>query len=89
MAMPPSPLTAFKPKVPSVTVPERIIHIAFSPSSSDIDLKKQSMGKLIPSVIMGSINWIPKWFHGDEATAEKIVSEFPNVLTRGLESGSN
>ena len=45
--------------------------------------------RMTGNAIMGSINWIPKWFHGDEATAEKIVSEFPNVLTRGLESGSN
>lgn len=45
--------------------------------------------RMTGNAIMGSINWIPKWFHGDEATAEKIVSEFPTVLTRGLATGSN
>ena len=34
--------------------------------------------------IMGSINWIPKWFHGDIDMAEKILNEFPNILSCGL-----
>jgi len=33
---------------------------------------------------MGSINWIPKWFHGNPKMAKQIQSEFPQVLTRGL-----
>ena len=37
--------------------------------------------------IMGSINWIPKWFHGDAAMAAKIVAEFPAILTKGLVAG--
>jgi len=41
------------------------------------------------NAIMGSINWIPKWFHGDNLMADKIVSEFPTVLTRGLEIGGS
>lgn len=40
--------------------------------------------RMTGNAIMGSINWIPKWFHGDAAMAGKIIAEFPNVLTRGL-----
>ncbi len=40
--------------------------------------------RMTGNAIMGSINWIPKWFHGDAAMAGKVVTEFPNVLTRGL-----
>ena len=41
--------------------------------------------RMTGNAIMGSINWIPKWFHGDAAQAGNVVSEFPDVLTRGLE----
>ena len=34
--------------------------------------------------IMGSINWIPKWFHGDADVAAKILKEFPKILSCGL-----
>ncbi len=34
--------------------------------------------------IMGSINWIPKWFHGDPDVASRIVDEFPKILCSGL-----
>lgn len=34
--------------------------------------------------IMGSINWIPKWFHGDEQAANRVVQEFPDILSSGL-----
>jgi AcrR family transcriptional regulator len=40
--------------------------------------------RMTGNAIMGSINWIPKWFHGDVAVAASIVSEFPEVLTKGL-----
>ena len=40
--------------------------------------------RMTGNAIMGSINWIPKWFHGDTAMADSIVAEFPVVLTRGL-----
>ena len=40
--------------------------------------------RMTGNAIMGSINWIPKWFHGDAGTAQSIVAEFPAVLTRGL-----
>lgn len=35
--------------------------------------------------IMGSINWIPKWFHGDEDAAGRILREFPEILSCGLQ----
>ncbi len=38
------------------------------------------------SAIMGAINWIPKWFHGDARTAAAILEQFPTVLTAGLKS---
>ncbi len=34
--------------------------------------------------IMGSINWIPKWFHGDAEAAARLMQEFPRILSRGL-----
>ncbi len=40
--------------------------------------------RMTGNAIMGSINWIPKWFHGDVAMADQVIAEFPNVLTRGL-----
>ena len=36
------------------------------------------------NAIMGAVNWIPKWYHGDEAVAGKIVEEFPRILSGGL-----
>ena len=40
--------------------------------------------RMTGNAIMGSINWIPKWYHGDEAMAAQIVTEFPDILSRGL-----
>lgn len=40
--------------------------------------------RMTGNAIMGSINWIPKWFHGDRVMARKLVEEFPEVLARGL-----
>ena len=34
--------------------------------------------------IMGSINWIPKWFHGDADVASRVLETFPEILCRGL-----
>jgi AcrR family transcriptional regulator len=45
--------------------------------------------RMTGNAIMGSINWIPKWFHGDNVMADKIVSEFPDVLTRGLQTANS
>jgi hypothetical protein len=36
------------------------------------------------NAIMGAVNWIPKWYHGDVAVAEQIIEEFPRILTSGL-----
>ena len=47
-------------------------------SISDCDVR------MTGNAIMGSINWIPKWFHGDATIAENIVTQFPTVLSRGL-----
>ena len=40
--------------------------------------------RMTGNAIMGSINWIPKWYHGDEAVARQIVAEFPKILSVGL-----
>ncbi len=40
--------------------------------------------RMTGNAIMGSINWIPKWFHGDAAMGRTIAAEFPNILTAGL-----
>ena len=40
--------------------------------------------RMMGNAIMGSINWIPKWFHGDPQLASNLVVEFPEVLARGL-----
>lgn len=44
--------------------------------------------RMTGNAIMGAINWIPKWFHGDTATAKQVVEKFPEVLTRGLRPAS-
>ncbi|GMR17478.1 MAG: TetR/AcrR family transcriptional regulator [Gammaproteobacteria bacterium] len=40
--------------------------------------------RMTGNAIMGSINWIPKWFHGDAGAARKVLREFPQILTSGL-----
>lgn len=40
--------------------------------------------RMTGNAIMGSINWIPKWFHGDAAAATTVIEEFPRILTAGL-----
>ena len=42
--------------------------------------------RMTGNAIMGSINWIPKWFHGDAGVAERILDEFPAILSAGLRS---
>jgi AcrR family transcriptional regulator len=41
--------------------------------------------RMTGNAIMGSINWVPKWYHGDRNMARNIVAEFPAILTRGLQ----
>jgi len=40
--------------------------------------------RMTGNAIMGSINWIPKWYHGDATMAAKIIAEFPAILAKGL-----
>ena len=40
--------------------------------------------RMTGNAIMGAINWIPKWFHGDEAAARRVLDEFPKILSAGL-----
>jgi AcrR family transcriptional regulator len=40
--------------------------------------------RMTGNAIMGSINWIPKWYHGDRAMGANIVADFPDILSRGL-----
>ena len=40
--------------------------------------------RMTGSAIMGSINWIPKWYHGDPEMGNMIATEFPVILTKGL-----
>jgi len=40
--------------------------------------------RMTGNAIMGSINWIPKWYHGKATMAREICEEFPSILTRGL-----
>jgi len=40
--------------------------------------------RMTGNAIMGSINWIPKWYHGDTTMGERIAAEFPVILTKGL-----
>ena len=40
--------------------------------------------RMTGNAIMGSINWIPKWFHGNPGMARQIQEEFPEILMRGL-----
>ncbi len=40
--------------------------------------------RMTGNAIMGSINWIPKWFHGDPKMAQQILQRFPEILTAGL-----
>lgn len=40
--------------------------------------------RMTGNAIMGSLNWIPKWFHGDARVAADIVAEFPAILSASL-----
>jgi AcrR family transcriptional regulator len=40
--------------------------------------------RMTGNAIMGSINWIPKWYRGDAEVAEQVLEEFPRVLSAGL-----
>ena len=40
--------------------------------------------RMTGNAIMGSINWIPKWFHGNAKMPKQMLREFPEILTMGL-----
>jgi AcrR family transcriptional regulator len=40
--------------------------------------------RMTGNAIMGAINWIPKWFHGDKTLARTVQAKFAGVLTSGL-----
>ena len=40
--------------------------------------------RMTGNAIMGALNWVPKWFHGDAAVAAQVVAEFPRILSAGL-----
>ena len=40
--------------------------------------------RMTGNAIMGSINWIPKWYHGDPEMGNMIATKFPVILTKGL-----
>ena len=42
--------------------------------------------RMTGNAIMGSINWIPKWYHGDPEMGQRLVEEFPEILARGLQN---
>jgi AcrR family transcriptional regulator len=44
--------------------------------------------RMTGNAIMGAINWIPKWYHGDPATAKQVTEKFPGILTAGLRTDS-
>jgi TetR/AcrR family transcriptional regulator, cholesterol catabolism regulator len=47
-------------------------------SIRDVDVR------MTGNAIMGAINWIPKWFHGDPAMAGQLIRQFPVILSGWL-----
>jgi len=43
--------------------------------------------RMTGNAIMGAINWIPKWYHGDTTVANQITEEIPRILSKGLGPG--
>jgi len=43
--------------------------------------------RMTGNAIMGALNWVPKWFHGDATVAAQVVAEFPGILSAGLAPG--
>jgi AcrR family transcriptional regulator len=89
---------AIMSEIPSLKKPHRdeILRISRRHSSEfetilTLGIEDGSIGKcnvrMTGNAIMGAINWIPKWFHGDAETGQKVLSEFPPLLTRCLLPG--
>ena len=88
---------AIMSEIPSLKGNHRneILEISRHHSSAFEDILRRGIedGSIAPcdvrmtgNAIMGSINWIPKWFHGKASMAKEISEEFPAILTRGLEN---
>lgn len=45
--------------------------------------------RMTGNAIMGSINWIPKWYHGDPEMGRNLIAEFPEILARGLSANAS
>jgi len=58
---------------------EEILHTGISDGSI-----RECNVRMTGNAIMGAINWIPKWYHGDAKTASNLLAEFPGILTAGL-----
>jgi AcrR family transcriptional regulator len=43
--------------------------------------------RMTGNAIMGALNWIPKWHHGDADVARKVIETFPDILSSGLGTG--
>ena len=41
--------------------------------------------RMTGNAIMGALNWVPKWFHGDATIAANVIEEFPKILSAGLQ----
>ena len=44
--------------------------------------------RMTGNAVMGALNWVPKWYHGDADIAAKVVTEFPQILSAGLAAGA-
>jgi AcrR family transcriptional regulator len=86
---------AIMSEVPSLKPEHRkeVLEFSRSHSSRFEGLLKKGIGdgsiarcdvRMTGNSIMGSINWIPKWFHGDDDFAARVLAEFPKILCRGL-----
>lgn len=88
---------AIMSEVPSLNAEHREEVLAFSRRHSSRFEKLLNEGiadgsidpcdvRMTGNSIMGSINWIPKWFHGDAEVAARLLATFPEILCRGLRS---
>lgn len=44
--------------------------------------------RMTGNAIMGSVNWIPKWYHGKQKMAREIQEKFPHILMQGLNNAT-
>ena len=86
---------AIMSEIPSLTVEHRneILALSRSHSRNFEAILERGIGdgsiaacdvRMTGNAIMGALNWIPKWWHGDAEAARRILREFPDILSRGL-----